>query len=736
MNTIYDRLNSQQKQGVFTTEGPVLLLAGAGSGKTGVITHRIAYLIDEKGVNSYNILAITFTNKAAREMRQRVDDLVGFGAEAAWIMTFHAACVRILRRFIDRIGYATNFTIYDTDDQKNIMKDVIKSLELDSKVYKERAILSEISRAKDELITPDEMYVHSTDYYSRNIASAYREYQERLKKNNALDFDDIINKTIELFTQDREVLEQYQERFRYIMVDEYQDTNTAQFKLISLLAGKYHNICVVGDDDQSIYKFRGANIMNILKFEEYFPETVTIKLEQNYRSTGTILEAANAVIGNNEGRKGKKLWTESGEGEKIVFNHCQTGYEEALLIANTVKGLLRDGYNYKDFAVLYRTNAQSRIIEEKFVENNVPYKLYGGVNFYGRKEIKDVLAYLKTIDNARDDLQVKRILNVPKRGIGAASVNKIQTYADSQDISFYEALKKAAEIPGLGKAAAKIAPFAELIGKYHRELDSMSIRELIEALVRDTGYIEFLEESDEPETVEERKQNIDELISKAVGYEETTDQPTLGGFLEEVSLVADIDDMNRNDDVVTVMTLHSAKGLEFPVVFLAGLEEGIFPGYMSISSGSQDDIEEERRLCYVGITRAMKRLFLSAAKLRVIRGEQMMNRVSRFVTEIPDTLLIRSGMKNEGRPAYTQKKTDYQKPTAYIRKPYSTAMSSTPVKADALNYSVGDTVKHVKFGTGIVKEIKSGGRDYEVTVEFEDFGVKKMFASFAKLQKV
>ncbi len=748
--SIYDRLNEQQKKGVFTTEGPVLLLAGAGSGKTGVITHRIAHLIDDCDVNSYNILAITFTNKAAREMRERVDDLVGCGADAAWIMTFHAACVRILRRFIDRLGYGTNFTIYDTDDQKSLMKEVCKSMDVDTKVYKEKMLLSRISAAKDELVTPDEMYTRANnDYTQMRIAEVYRVYEERLKKNNAVDFDDIINLTVELFEKNDDVLDYYQERFKYIMVDEYQDTNTAQFKLVSLLARKYHNLCVVGDDDQSIYKFRGANIRNILNFKEYFPEAEIIKLEQNYRSKSNILDAANAVIKNNSGRMDKSLWTEQDAGDKIAFNVYETGYAEAEGIAFGIEKNINDGYAYNDCAILYRTNAQSRAIEEKLLGHNIPYRIYGGINFYSRKEIKDILAYLKTIDNGMDEIAVRRILNVPKRGIGATSVGKIQAYADEQNIGFYEALKQAEDIPGLGRSASKITPFTDLIRLFRAELHELSIVRLINDIIEKTGYMDYLAENDSPEEVEERRANIDELISKAATYEDGEETPTLSGFLEEVALVADIDNMDDNNNVVSLMTLHSAKGLEFPIVYLAGMEDGLFPSYMCIDSDDPSELEEERRLCYVGITRAKQKLIMSAAKVRMVRGETHMNKVSRFISEIPAELMVNSTQgpahkiltsdgtdkdhfhlppRKAGESRFQSFQHDVLKEDIFDKKPSAGNVG--------LGYGIGDKVRHIKFGTGTVKEIKSGGRDYEVTVDFENGGTKKMFASFAKLQKI
>lgn len=748
--SIYDRLNEQQKKGVFTTEGPVLLLAGAGSGKTGVITHRIAHLIDDCDVNSYNILAITFTNKAAREMRERVDDLVGCGADAAWIMTFHAACVRILRRFIDRLGYGTNFTIYDTDDQKSLMKEVCKSMDVDTKVYKEKMLLSRISAAKDELVTPDEMYTRANnDYTQMRIAEVYRVYEERLKKNNAVDFDDIINLTVELFEKNDDVLDYYQERFKYIMVDEYQDTNTAQFKLVSLLARKYHNLCVVGDDDQSIYKFRGANIRNILNFKEYFPEAEIIKLEQNYRSKSNILDAANAVIKNNSGRMDKSLWTEQDAGDKIAFNVYETGYAEAEGIAFGIEKNINDGYAYNDCAILYRTNAQSRAIEEKLLGHNIPYRIYGGINFYSRKEIKDILAYLKTIDNGMDDIAVRRILNVPKRGIGATSVGKIQAYADGQNIGFYEALKQAEDIPGLGRSASKITPFTDLIRLFRAELHELSIVRLINDIIEKTGYMDYLAENDSPEEVEERRANIDELISKAATYEDGEETPTLSGFLEEVALVADIDNMDDNNNVVSLMTLHSAKGLEFPIVYLAGMEDGLFPSYMCIDSDDPSELEEERRLCYVGITRAKQKLIMSAAKVRMVRGETHMNKVSRFISEIPAELMVNS-TQGPAHKILTSDGTDkdhFHLPPRKAGESRFQSFQHDVLKEDifdkkpsagnaGLGYGIGDKVRHIKFGTGTVKEIKNGGRDYEVTVDFENGGTKKMFASFAKLQKI
>lgn len=756
--SIYDTLNEQQREAVYHTEGPVLILAGAGSGKTRVLTHRTAYLIEECGVNPYNIMAITFTNKAAGEMRERIDKLVGYGSESIWVSTFHSTCVRILRRHIDRIGFDTNFTIYDSDDQKTLMKDICKRLNVDTKIYKEKSLLAAISHAKDELISPEEYATRaaaSGDYAKKKQAEIYREYQEALRKNNALDFDDLIVKTVELFRVDAQVLDYYQERFRYIMVDEYQDTNTVQFELVSTLARKYKNLCVVGDDDQSIYKFRGANIYNILNFEKHFPEAVTIKLEQNYRSTQNILDAANSVIANNVGRKRKTLWTDNAQGKKIGFRQFETGYEEAEYIAKDIAGCVQSGaYHYGDCAVLYRTNAQSRLFEEKFIVSNIPYKIVGGVNFYARKEVKDLLAYLKTIDNARDDLAVRRIINVPKRGIGATTLNRVADYAAEQNLSFYNALKMADDIPTLGKSAAKIHPFVNFIQVMRSKLELISVSELLQEIIDETGYVKELE-AEGTEEAQARIENIDELISKVVTYEEGEEHPTLSGFLEEVALVADIDSLEEGSDYVVLMTLHSAKGLEFPKVYLAGMEDGLFPSYMSIAyDSSSEDLEEERRLAYVGITRAKEELTITCARQRMIRGETQYNKVSRFVREIPSELLdgeLRRPMRSAGSsvdgesafPSFLQNKpavAKTRKPTLR-QQPSGQSMQAKAmitkgiVKAD-LDYSVGDTVSHVKFGRGVVKNIADGARDYEVTVEFEGYGVKKMFASFAKLKKL
>ena len=768
MSDIYSTLNPQQQEAVYHTEGPLLILAGAGSGKTRVLTHRIAYLIDKKGINPWNILAITFTNKAASEMRERVDKIVGFGSESIWVSTFHSTCVRILRRYIDRLGFGTNFTIYDSDDQKTLMKDICKRLEIDTKMYKEKMFLSAISSAKDELIDPIEFETRAAgDYVKRKQAQVYREYQQALKQNNALDFDDLIMKTVELFKLDKEVLASYQDRFRYIMVDEYQDTNTAQFELIRLLALKYQNLCVVGDDDQSIYKFRGANIYNILNFEHHFPDATVIKLEQNYRSTQNILDAANAVIANNQGRKEKRLWTDNGAGDKITFEQLDTAAEEADFLARDIAQRVRKGeYQYKDCAILYRTNAQSRLFEERFITANIPYKIFGGVNFYARKEVKDLLAYLKTIDNGQDDLAVRRIINIPKRGIGAASINKVALYAQEQEISFYDALCVAEQVPGLGKAAAKIRPFVLFIQSMKAKAKLLSVTDLLQEVIETTGYVRELE-AEGTDEAEARIENIDELISKAVDYAEGEEAPTLNGFLENVALVADIDSFDENSDYVVLMTLHSAKGLEFPNVYLAGLEDGLFPSYMSITSdNSQAEIEEERRLAYVGITRAKKNLTITSARVRMVRGQTQYGKVSRFVREIPPELLSGKIYEPKTKEEPIEQSTFQKARKAFRTVPSyggsgygkevgegygSTFRSSKATKpvytkvenqrdfgsaGGALSYQVGDRVRHIKFGDGEVMAIVSGGRDYEVTVDFDKVGTKKMFASFAKLKKI
>lgn len=784
--SIYDTLNPKQKEAVLHTDGPLLILAGAGSGKTRVLTHRIAYLIDECGVNPWNIMAITFTNKAAGEMRERVDNLVGFGAESIWVSTFHSSCVRILRRHIESLGYTTSFSIYDSDDQKTLMRQVFKAMDIDTKQFKERAVLAAISSAKDKLITPEEFLLNAgADFREKKTGEIYKEYQKQLKKNNALDFDDLIVKTVELFQNNPQVLDYYQERFRYIMVDEYQDTNMAQFKLVSLLASKYRNLCVVGDDDQSIYRFRGADIQNILSFENTFPGTKVIKLEQNYRSTQNILDAANGVIRHNFGRKDKTLWTANGEGDKILFKQFDTAKDEADFVVRQIRD---SAYSYQDQAVLYRTNAQSRLLEERCIFYNVPYRLVGGVNFYQRKEIKDVLAYLKTIANGVDDLSVIRIINVPKRGIGATTIGRVTAFASEHNMSFYDTLKEAKQIPGIGKAAEKIGRFIAQMEAFRAMAHSeeYSIKDLIDHILEDTGYEEELQEEGEIEA-QTRLENIEELINKAAAYEEDSEHPTLDEFLEQVALVADIDNVDDSEDRVTLMTLHSAKGLEFPKVYLVGMEDGLFPGIMSIMADDKTEMEEERRLCYVGITRAKKELVLTAARQRMINGETRWSKPSRFIDEIPSELLDadklqpvlgmekREDFEDSGLPWNQGSKSSASRfgmgYNAYASKNVSPAGNSmgsgygssknagmsgygsgmqslepkkkpgfgktfTVQKAASLDYKEGDRVKHAKFGEGTVKEIIDGSRDYEVTVEFDKGGQKKMLAGFAKLERI
>ena len=740
--SIYDTLNAEQKEAVLHTEGPLLILAGAGSGKTRVLTHRIAYLIEEKGVNPWNILAITFTNKAAGEMRERVDKIVGFGSESIWVSTFHSMCVRILRRYIDRLGYDTNFTIYDTDDQKTLMKDVCKMLQIDTKVYKERMFLGEISSAKDELITPEEYELNAAgDYVKGKIAQVYKEYEKQLRANNALDFDDLLLKTVQLFQTQADVLDYYQERCRYIMVDEYQDTNTVQFQLIRILAEKYKNLCVVGDDDQSIYKFRGANIHNILNFEKVFDDCKVIKLEQNYRSTSNILNAANAVIRHNTGRKEKTLWTDNEEGEKIGFRQFDTAFDEAEYIVDDIrKGCANKGFTYSDNAVLYRTNAQSRMFEEKFVTANIPYKIIGGVNFYARREIKDLLSYLKTIDNGKDDLAVRRIINVPKRSIGLTTVNRVQENALERGISFYDALCSADLIDNIGRSLSKIDSFVALIEHFKERSEKISLSQLMEEIIEMTGYIDALEAENEIEA-QTRIENIEELKNKIVAYEESCEdeKPTLSGFLEEVALVADVDTLDENSDYVVLMTLHSAKGLEFPNVYLAGMEDGLFPSYMTITADDPMEIEEERRLCYVGITRAKKHLTMTSARRRMVHGETQYNKLSRFLKEIPLDLLD-TGSIVEKNTVEMPKQTAYaQAKQTFRTKAFTTAKPIKQfgtVSGEGPGYDVGDRVQHMKFGEGSVTAMTAGGRDYEVTIQFDEVGVKKMFATFAKLQKI
>ena len=736
--SIYDTLNNEQREAVFCTEGPLLMLAGAGSGKTRSLTHRIAYLIEEKGVAPWNILAITFTNKAAQEMRERVDALVGYGSEDIWISTFHATCSRILRRHIDLLGYDRNFTIYDASDQKSLMKEVLKEMKIDTKQFPERSVMSEISSAKNEYKSPlDYRNEYGSNFRNQRIADIYEHYQKRLKENNALDFDDLLVKMVDLFQTNPDVLEHYQDRFQYIMVDEYQDTNTVQFLLVSLLAKKYRNLCVVGDDDQSIYKFRGANIYNILNFEKVFPDAQVIRLEQNYRSTQNILNAANGVIANNKGRKEKKLWTENQKGELVHFKQYDTEYDEADGVVSRINFLAMRGVQYKDMAILYRTNAQSRIFEEKLKQKNIPYAIVRGISFYDRKEIKDLMSYLKVVDSGMDDLSVKRIINVPKRGIGQTTINRLQEFAILNQMSFLDAVFNADEIPEVTRALAKLHKFADMIEEFREYASEHEISELLEHILDVTQYRAELEAEGTDESIS-RLEDIEELFNDIVYYEEEEENPNLRDFLAEkdmYTLNAGIDNLEDENNKVLLMTLHNAKGLEFNNVFLGGMEEGVFPGFGAMMSGDESEIEEERRLCYVGITRAKERLFLSAAKRRMLRGQTQYNRRSRFIDEIPGQYLDTEQRVSEQRVVKnTERPAKYQY-GAKAGKPYN--LSDFKVKpVGELDYQVGDRVKHIKFGVGTVLEITKGGRDFEVAVEFDRVGRKKMFASFAKLKKV
>ena len=736
--SIYDTLNNEQREAVFCTEGPLLMLAGAGSGKTRSLTHRIAYLIEEKGVAPWNILAITFTNKAAQEMRERVDALVGYGSEDIWISTFHATCSRILRRHIDLLGYDRNFTIYDASDQKSLMKEVLKEMKIDTKQFPERSVMSEISSAKNEYKSPlDYRNEYGSNFRNQRIADIYERYQKRLKENNALDFDDLLVKMVDLFQTNPDVLEHYQDRFQYIMVDEYQDTNTVQFLLVSLLAKKYRNLCVVGDDDQSIYKFRGANIYNILNFEKVFPDAQVIRLEQNYRSTQNILNAANGVIANNKGRKEKKLWTENQKGELVHFKQYDTEYDEADGVVSRINFLAMRGVQYKDMAILYRTNAQSRIFEEKLKQKNIPYAIVRGISFYDRKEIKDLMSYLKVVDSGMDDLSVKRIINVPKRGIGQTTINRLQEFAILNQMSFLDAVFNADEIPEVTRALAKLHKFADMIEEFREYASEHEISELLEHILDVTQYRAELEAEGTDESIS-RLEDIEELFNDIAYYEEEEENPNLRDFLAEkdmYTLNAGIDNLEDENNKVLLMTLHNAKGLEFNNVFLGGMEEGVFPGFGAMMSGDESEIEEERRLCYVGITRAKERLFLSAAKRRMLRGQTQYNRRSRFIDEIPGQYLDTEQRVSEQRVVKnTERPAKYQY-GAKAGKPYN--LSDFKVKpVGELDYQVGDRVKHIKFGVGTVQEITKGGRDFEVAVEFDRVGRKKMFASFTKLKKV
>ena len=747
MNELLAGLNDKQKEAVLHFEGPLLILAGAGSGKTRVLTHRIAYLIEEHQVPPYHILALTFTNKAANEMRERVNNIIEYGAGSIWVSTFHSTCVRILRRFIDHLGYDNAFTIYDSDDQKSLMKDICKQLNIDTKKYKERTFLNAISSAKDELKTPEQYADEVAKEYNKKIfGRVYKEYQKRLKQNNALDFDDLIMLTVQLFRQNAEILNHYQERFPFILVDEYQDTNTAQFTLLSLLASRYQNLCVVGDDDQSIYRFRGANIHNILNFEKIFPATEVIRLEQNYRSTKNILAAASGVIKHNSMRKEKTLWTTAEAGAPISYGRYNNEYEEAQGIAADIHRQVKDGMSYSDFAILYRTNAQSRVFEEKLIYEGIPYQIIGAVNFYARKEIKDILCYLKTINNSADDIAIKRIINIPRRGIGQTTIGRISDYAFSQEMPFYEALRRVDEIPGCTRASAKIHSFVSLIEHFRMKLrgEMYSLEDMTQELLDVTGYVRELEAEDTDEA-NGRIENIESLMNKIVQYEEDNNGGTLNDLLEDIALVADIDTVSDDAEQVLLMTLHSAKGLEFPNVYICGMEETIFPGASAVFGDDPSELEEERRLCYVGITRAMKKLTLTSANQRMRNGEMNFNRPSRFINEIPRHL-VKQTYGAVLKPETESKPTEFSRTKAslytkdrknpFANNPYIQKGMGSASPAGAPDYQVGDRVSHTKFGQGIVRSLTKLTNDYEVVIEFDGFGQRKLRSSFAKLTKL
>ena len=747
MNELLAGLNDKQKEAVLHFEGPLLILAGAGSGKTRVLTHRIAYLIEEHQVPPYHILALTFTNKAANEMRERVNNIIEYGAGSIWVSTFHSTCVRILRRFIDHLGYDNAFTIYDSDDQKSLMKDICKQLNIDTKKYKERTFLNAISSAKDELKTPEQYADEVAKEYNKKIfGRVYKEYQKRLKQNNALDFDDLIMLTVQLFQQNAEILNHYQERFPFILVDEYQDTNTAQFTLLSLLASRYQNLCVVGDDDQSIYRFRGANIHNILNFEKIFPATKVIRLEQNYRSTKNILAAASGVIKHNSMRKEKTLWTTAEAGAPISYGRYDNEYEEAQGIAADIHRQVKDGMSYNDFAILYRTNAQSRVFEEKLIYEGIPYRIIGAVNFYARKEIKDILCYLKTINNSADDIAIKRIINIPRRGIGQTTIGRISDYAFSQEMPFYEALRRVDEIPGCNRASAKIHSFVSLIEHFRMKLrgEMYSLEDMTQELLDVTGYVRELEAEDTDEA-NGRIENIESLMNKIVQYEEDNNGGTLNDLLEDIALVADIDTVSDDAEQVLLMTLHSAKGLEFPNVYICGMEETIFPGASAVFGDDPSELEEERRLCYVGITRAMKKLTLTSANQRMRNGEMNFNRPSRFINEIPRHL-VKQTYGAVLKPETESKPTEFSRAKAslytkdrknpFANNPYIQKGMGSASPAGAPDYQVGGRVSHTKFGQGIVRSLTKLTNDYEVVIEFDGFGQRKLRSSFAKLTKL
>lgn len=721
-------LNEQQKEAVKTTEGPLLIMAGAGSGKTRVLTHRIAYLMVERGVNPYNILAITFTNKAAREMKDRIGALLGGAAEEVWISTFHSACVRILRRDIDRIGYNRNFTILDTTDQQSVIKGILKEKNLDPKKFDPRGILAAISSAKNELIDPETFSKRQGGYMDQIVSEVYTEYQKRLKKNQALDFDDLIMVTIQLFQRVPEVLEFYQRKFQYIHIDEYQDTNRAQYMLVKLLASRFQNLCVVGDSDQSVYGWRGADIANILSFEKDYPQSRAIFLEQNYRSTKRILHAANEVIKNNLNRKPKNLWTENTDGCNIAYFRGDNQQTEAQFVAGKIQELTASGQRKRsDIAILYRTNAQSRVIEEVLMKSNIDYNIVGGIKFYDRKEIKDLLAYLRLIANPADDISLQRVINVPKRGLGSTSLDKISRYAQDNDLTMYEALAEADFIGISSKAAKTALEFRRLIETYTQQQEYLSVSELVEEVLERTGYRDMLKAEKTIES-QSRLENIEEFLSVTKNFEDNSEDKSLVAFLTDLALVADIDEVGKEEkvqDSVVLMTLHSAKGLEFPVVFLMGMEEGVFPHSRSLMD--ENEMEEERRLAYVGITRAEEELYLTNAQMRTLYGRTNMNPVSRFISEIPADLIDDLAASKKVTTSFGLKTQPARRPVARPQ------IKTTNINSD---WKVGDKASHKKWGTGTVVSVKGSGESMELDIAFPSpIGIKRLLAAFAPIEK-
>ena len=718
--SILDSLNSEQQEAVQCTEGPLLILAGAGSGKTRVLTHRIAYMLEQKKVQPWNILAITFTNKAAREMRERLETLIGLKVDSLWVHTFHAACMRILRREIDVLGYTGDFVIYDDGDQQTLIKMVIKDMNIDDKKYPPRSVSNKISGYKNELKTPPEARRLAGDFYEEKIIDIYEEYQKRLKKNNAVDFDDIIMLTVEIFQKHPEILEKYQNKFTHILVDEYQDTNTSQYMLIKLLAQEHKNICVVGDDNQAIYQWRGADIRNILSFEEDYPEAKVIKLEQNYRSTENILEAANKVIVHNTQRKEKRLWTEKTEGDKIFLYPAQDERDEASFIARTIKDLFqKENRAYKDFAILCRVTSQFRAIEEGLVFSNIPYRIFGGKKFYDRKEIKDIIAYLKVLVNPRDELSLKRVINTPKRGIGDATWDKLVQHSTLEGRLIYDFLANP-EVAGVStRAANSIKGFWSQMEEFKEFAKNHDVTSLTNKIMEDTGYIQELELEKTVEA-ETRIENLQEFLSVTKEYDTKSSGGDLATFLADISLMTDTDNYDEQDDTVVVMTMHGAKGLEFPVVFIAGAEEGIFPHSRSLNTDDPTELEEERRLCYVALTRAMEKIFITRAWRRTLYGRENFNPPSRFIEEIPPQYMEGPGV---GRKERSIKKTTPTRDASFAPKSINT-------------FNLGDKVQHFKWGAGVIVSIKGSGEDAELSIAFPELGIKNLIAKYAPIKKV